>query len=61
MKKWLVVQQNTEGRPCGWGLASDREEAKAEAKRQWDDHYCYVGEEKGGVVFHEVEATHQEG
>lgn len=52
MTRYLAIQHNAEGRPCGWGLATSTEAAKAEAKRQYDSHGfeghgCYPGEEKG--------------
>jgi len=49
-KRVMVVQTNSDGRPCGWGIAAAVEDARAEAQRQWDTHRCYPGERKGQVV-----------
>jgi hypothetical protein len=56
-KKILVIQHNTDGRPCAWGLVptSNPEAeklAKEEAERQWKKHSCYPGEEKGELAIH---------
>ena len=54
--KWLIVQTNSEGRPCGWGLSTDKRAAKDEAQRQFDGHRCYPGEKRGEVLMHLIEA-----
>lgn len=43
----LVIIHNTDGRPCGWGMAPTEEAARREAQRQWDHHHCYEGERRG--------------
>lgn len=54
----MVVQPNSDGRPCAWGVASSEHEARAEAGRQWDTHGhppgegCYPGERKGKPIVH---------
>lgn len=61
MKKFLVIQTNTDGRPCGWGLSVDKMLASETAEHQWKLHGhpsgsgCYPGEERGELVVHEVE------
>ncbi len=50
-KKAMAIQHNTDGRPCGWGIANDVETASREAIRQYNNHCCYSGEEKGELSF----------
>ena len=58
MTKYLAIQTNGDGRPCGWGIAANRQDARAEAERQWRRHghgsRCYPGEERGEVFVHEL-------
>lgn len=62
----LVVCCNSEGRPCGWGLAPVEGEggtnyllavtaAREEAERQYASHSCYPGEARGPVKIHDIE------
>ena len=51
----MVIQHNTDGRPCGWGLAETEEEAREIAERYWNNHKCYPGEERGQLSVHDVE------
>jgi hypothetical protein len=53
--KWLAVQKNSDGRPCGWGLSTNREQAVVEARRQYEKHECYLGERKGKLEVTEIE------
>ncbi len=59
MARFLAIQTNSDGRPCGWGVASTRQAARDEAERQWKAHgSCYQGELRGDVIVHELgEAT----
>lgn len=60
-----MIQTNSEGRPCGWGMVrvSDEpgsyaravEAARREAERQWQTHACYPGEARGAVRVHDLE------
>lgn len=51
----LVIIHNSDGRPCAWGLAPTQELARAEAERQWADHLCYPGEERGQVTMNDMD------
>jgi len=54
--KWLAIQPNSEGRPCGWGSSVDKHAAELEATRQWMSHGhpegsgCYPGEKRGRMT-----------
>jgi len=50
----MVIQSNSDGRPCGWGVAPTKAQAEAEARRQWDAHRCYPGESRGAVAVHSL-------
>lgn len=58
----MVIQENAEGRPCAWGVASSEGAARQEAERQWDLHVerrRSLGdptETKGAVTTHVIEA-----
>lgn len=55
---FLVVATNSEGRPCGWGKASEFTDAVEVADRAWDAHGhgdgCYPGETRGAYEVHLV-------
>jgi hypothetical protein len=51
----LVIIENEQGRPCGWGLAMTREAALAEAERQWKLHVCDPGERRGKTIVNDLE------
>lgn len=67
--KILMIQLNSDGRPCAWGMskslpppdlvhaptfAEARRVTTEEAQRQWDAHSCYPGEKKGELVEHRL-------
>jgi len=56
--RYLVIQTNSEGRPCGWGLSFNEERAAKLAEAQYSTHGhgngCYPGEEKGRMVTHKI-------
>jgi hypothetical protein len=58
--KYLVIQTNSEGRPCGWGKSADKPAAEAEAARQYGMHGypegegCYPGEARGRLFIHKL-------
>lgn len=60
MRTFLAIQENGEGRPCGWGLASTREVAREEARKQYashgfEGHGCYPGEVEGACRIYAYE------
>jgi hypothetical protein len=57
--KILVIQLNSDGRPCAWGLVQTHNEAKAIALRQWNKHECYPNETKGVQEIHRIEENEQ--
>lgn len=67
--KVLVIQANSDGRPCGWGCVEIRpgtHEKKArllatsEARKQFDSHCCYPGEEMGERLVHVIDDAGRE-
>lgn len=52
---YLAIQENADGRPCGWGLASTRKAAIEEAEARYAGHMhagaygCYLGERSGAL------------
>ena len=47
--RYFAIQFNSDGRPCGWGLAQTRKAAVSEATRQYASHACYLGEKPGAL------------
>lgn len=50
----LVIVHNSDGRPCGWGIATTVGAATDEAFRQYESHECYEGERRGKVTTHHL-------
>lgn len=46
---WLVIQENKEGHPVGWGLSADRDAAHQEAEHQYA-HSRNVDDVRGALV-----------
>jgi hypothetical protein len=49
-----VIIHNSDGRPCGWGLAPTEVDANALAEHQYSIHKCYAGEQRGDTTVHLV-------
>lgn len=45
--RFLAIQENSDGRPCGWGASDRLATAEQMASRQYGDHCCYPGETPG--------------
>lgn len=58
-RRFLAIQTNTDGRPCGWAVAPTRQRARDEAESYWRTHGprgngCYPGEERGEILVQEL-------
>lgn len=74
-KHCLAIQTNTDGRPCGWGLAPTEDKAREVAEAMWCRHgavigvdavgadvrsgHCYEGEERGPVEIKWVDTVNE--
>ena len=55
---FVAMQLNRDGRPCGWGLANTRSEARRLATSRWMAHgVCYPGEVKGPMLTKRLPAS----
>lgn len=45
--RYAAYQHNSDGRPCGWGSAPNKEDAIRVAEEMYESHNCYPNEEKG--------------
>lgn len=52
--RFLAIQTNDAGRPCGWGLATSIKAAKEEARRQYAAG-AHAKDPRGEMVLHALE------
>ena len=57
--KYLIIQCNEFGRPCGWGLSTDKKLAKEEAQRQYNTS-AYKDDPRGELLIHLLETERTE-